>query len=176
NHRDHRGHRENQSLIKCAMLRLHLLSLAVGSVVSVVDPSTFVDNPLMPAALAAPRPPINARSVALGLAGVILICALTPYNDYALNNTFLIGNNFPLGVVMLLFGFAIAINGPISRFWPAQKFSAGEITVAFSMTLVSCALPSSGLMRYFPPSLVSPWHLGQTDREFIDLMETLHVP
>src|SRR3982751_2736699 len=134
----------------------------------------------MPSELAAPplprslRAPINRRSVALGLAGVVLICGLTPYNDYALNNTFLIGNNFPLGVVMLLFDFAVAVNGPLSRFFPNLKFSSGEITVAFSMTLVSCALPSSGLMRYFPPSLVSPFYLAQTDREFLDLFEKLH--
>src|SRR5690242_21936243 len=99
---------------------------------------------------------ITRRSVFIGLAGVILICALTPYNDYALNNTFLIGNNLPLGVVMVLFLFIVLVNAPLARFWPQRAFGAGEITVAFSMTLVSCALPSSGLMRYLPPSLVSP--------------------
>jgi hypothetical protein len=65
-----------------------------------------------------PRNPINFRSVTLGLLGVILICGLTPYNDYVLNNTFLIGNNLPIGVVMLLFLFMLLVNGPLHRFKP----------------------------------------------------------
>jgi len=78
----------------------------------------------------------------LGLLGVVLICGLTPYNDYVLNNTFLIGNNLPIGVVMMLFLFTLLVNGPLNRFKPQWALSAGELTVAFSMTLISCALPS----------------------------------
>ena len=62
-----------------------------------------------------PPPPITWRSVSLGLMGVVTICGLTPYNDYALNNTFMVGNNLPLGVVMLLFIMTTCINGPLSR-------------------------------------------------------------
>src|SRR5512133_3729969 len=104
--------------------------------------------------LPVPRPAVNLRSVLLGLAGVVFICAFTPYNDYALNNTFLVGNNLPLGVVMFLFLFTLLINGPLSKFAPQIALSSGEVAVAFSMMLVSCALPSSGLMRGFPASLV----------------------
>src|SRR5690606_10843262 len=70
------------------------------------------------------REPINWRSVLLGLIGVTIICALTPYNDYALNNTFLIGNNLPLGVVMLTFLFVVLVNGPLNRWWPGKAFTA----------------------------------------------------
>ncbi|MCC6240281.1 MAG: hypothetical protein IT448_08295 [Phycisphaerales bacterium] len=110
--------------------------------------------------------PVNLRSVLLGIIGVVFICALTPYNDYALNNTFLIGNNLPLGVVLLTFVFVVFINGPLHRFFPRRAFSAGEITVAFSMTLVACALPSSGLMRYFPSSLVMPFYHAREQNQF----------
>src|SRR5436190_10554815 len=131
---------------------------------------------LRPDALAPPRSAISVRSVALGLLGTIVICGLTPYNDYALNNTFLIGNNLPLGVVMVLFLFIVFVNAPLSRFFPNRAFTAGEITVAFSMTLVSCALPSSGLMRYFPPSLVGPLYHAQSQQEFLSLLESMHLP
>src|SRR5207248_9304739 len=101
---------------------------------------------------------------------------LTPYNDYALNNTFLVGNNLPLGVVMLAFLFALVVNGPLNRFLPKHAFSSGEMATALAMTLVSCALPSSGLMRYFPPSLISPlWH-AQGQQEFLSLLESMHLP
>lgn len=119
---------------------------------------------------------ITFRSVLLGLCGVVLICGLTPYNDYALNNTFLVGNNLPLGVIMLTFLFALLVNGPLSRFYPAWTFSSGEIAVAFSMTLVSCALPSSGLMRYFPGSLVGPFWHARGNAEYLSLLQSLNLP
>src|SRR5262245_27354802 len=87
--------------------------------------------------------PITWRAVLLGLFGVVSICALTPYNDYALNNTFLVGNNLPLGVVMIVFTVSVLINGPLSRWAPRFALTSGEMSVAFAMMLVSCALPSS---------------------------------
>ena len=33
----------------------------------------------------------------------------SPYNDYALDNTFLVGNNLPIGVVMLTFLFVMFV-------------------------------------------------------------------
>src|SRR5438093_10516293 len=132
----------------------------------------------MPEVTITQTPPraITWRSVALGLAGVVFICAFTPYNDYALNNTFLVGNNLPLGVVMFLFLFTLLINGPLSRFAPRVALSSGEVTVAFSMMLVSCALPSSGLMRGFPASLVVPFNLAGGDEEFMRRLESLNLP
>ena len=124
----------------------------------------------------APRGPVTWRSVLLGLTGVVLICAVTPYNDYALNNTFLVGNNLPIGVVMLTFLFVLVVNGPLRRWLPRHAVSGGELAVALSMTLVSCGLPSSGLMRYLPPALVSPFYHALNNRPFLDLLEQMHLP
>jgi len=114
--------------------------------------------PSSPGSVAA-RPAVNLRSVLLGLAGVVLICAFTPYNDYALNNTAFIGNNLPLGLMVLTFAFVLLVNVPLLKFTPRFAFSPGELAVAFTMALVSCTLPTSGLMRYFPPSMIAPYHL-----------------
>ena len=122
------------------------------------------------------RGPVSWRSVALGLAGVVLICGVTPYNDYALNNTFLVGNNLPIGVVMLTFLFVLLVNAPLRRWAPRHAVTGGELAVALSMTLAGCGLPSSGLMRYLPPALVSPYYNALTDRTFLDLLEQMHLP
>jgi hypothetical protein len=122
------------------------------------------------------RSPITLRAILLGLFGVVLICGLTPYNDYALNNTFLIGNNLPLGVVMIVFVVSVLINGPLSRYAPRFAFTSGEMSVAFAMMLVSCALPSSGLMRYFPASLTGPVYFSRVDAQFKEIFQTLALP
>ena len=106
----------------------------------------------------------------------MLICGLTPYNDYALNNTFLVGNNLPLGVVMLLFALAVLVNAPLSRWAPRRALSSGELTVAFAMMLVACTLPSSGLMRYFPASLVAPFWYAAGDPNLLSLLEQMNLP
>ncbi len=131
----------------------------------------------MPRASTLPgRSPVSWRSISLGLAGVLIICGVTPYNDYALNNTFLVGNNLPIGVVMLSFLFVLLVNAPLHRWLPRHALSAGELSIALSMTLVSCALPSSGLMRYLPPSLVSPFYHSISNRPFLDILESMHLP
>ena len=124
----------------------------------------------------AARGPVTWRSVSLGLFGVVLVCGLTPYNDYALNNTFLVGNNLPIGVVMLTFAFVLGVNAPLRRWRPAWAVSGSELAVALGMTLISCGLPSSGLMRYLPPALVSPFYNALTDRPFLDLLDQMHLP
>jgi hypothetical protein len=141
------------------------------------DPTRFHPKPA-PAAALYPhnRPPVSWRSILLGLLGVIFICGLTPYNDYALSNTFLVGNNLPIGVVMLSFLFVLCINAPLHRWLPRHALTSGELAVSLSMTLVSCALPSSGLMRYFPPSLVSPFYHALSNHEFLDVLEQMHLP
>src|SRR5688572_18939650 len=93
------------------------------------------------------RRAVTWRSVLLGLLAVVIICGVTPYNDLALNNSFFVGNNLPLALVLLTFFFVIVVNGPLSRFAPRYAFSGGELCVAFAMGLVSCCLPASGLMR-----------------------------
>jgi hypothetical protein len=122
-----------------------------------------------------PQRAITWRSVTLGLMGVVLICGITPYNDYALNNTFLIGNNLPLGAVMLLFLFAVLVNGPLSKWAPRYALSSAELAVAFSMTLISCGLPSSGLMRYLPPGLVMPFYQAGANGEFAAELDKMHL-
>lgn len=122
------------------------------------------------------RSAINWRSVLLGLVGVVIICGFTPYNDYALNNTAFVGNNLPLGLVVMTFLFVLLVNAPLLRWQPRWAFSSGELAVAFSMALVSCCLPSSGLMRYFPSSMIAPYHLSQGDSEYRSVMERMDLP
>src|SRR3954464_13484697 len=80
---------------------------------------------------------ITWRAVLLGIVGVVIICGLTPYNDWALENTYVVGNNLPLGVIVFLVVFALFVNAPLSYWWPDKAFSAGELAAAFSMVIVS---------------------------------------
>jgi hypothetical protein len=129
--------------------------------------------------LEAPRGPshlVTPRSLLLGLAGVVFICGLTPYNDYVVNNTFLIGNFLPVGLLLFFLLFVFLVNGPLSKWSPRLALSGGELAVAMSMALVSCSLPSSGLMRYLPNFLAYIPYQGGMQARYGQLLEQMHLP
>lgn len=119
---------------------------------------------------------ITWRSVSLGLIATCIISSIAYYNDFAVNNTFFIGNNLPLGLVMMTFLFIVLVNGPLSRWAPGQALNSGELVVAFSMALVACAIPSGGLMRWLAHAIVAPFWHAQGNAEFRDLLLRLEVP
>jgi len=110
------------------------------------------------------------RGVAAGLAGVLLISLLTPYNNYVVNNTDMIGSFLPTSVVLLLV-IAALLNGFLTRFAPCAAFSKAELTIALGMTLVACAFPAVGMMRYLPGHLVSPFYHAANDPESKKVLE-----
>src|SRR3954463_14616251 len=99
-----------------------------------------------------PSPPhrraVSWRSLSIGAVGVVFICGLTAFNDYAVNNTYLTGSALPPGVLLFFLILVLGVNGPLRKWWPSAALSEGELAVALGMVLVSCALPSVGLMRY----------------------------
>lgn len=118
---------------------------------------------------------ITMRSLLLGLLGGVALCAFAPYNDWAMNNTFLIGNNMPVGAIMLAFLFVVFINGPLSRFLPSKALSSFEVAVAFMVMLTMCALPTSGLVRYLLPNIVMPFQMALENDGYKNVIEKLSV-
>ena len=122
------------------------------------------------------RRPVTWRSLLLGLCGVLFICILTPYNDFVVNNTFLTGNFLPIGLVVFFLLVVMLVNAPLSRWAPGLALSHGEMVVALGMTLVSCAVPSSGLMRFLPAQLVGIWYHAGANNDYRVLLDDLHLP
>jgi hypothetical protein len=111
----------------------------------------------------------------MGLVGVTLICAVTPFNNYVANNTDAIGSALPTMVVFLLL-LASAVNGLLSRYAPRLALSVGEMGVALGMVLVACALPAVGLMRYLPGHLVQFHAMPAESPEFAAAVQEMGLP
>lgn len=122
------------------------------------------------------RQPVNLRSVLLGLLGVIFICGLTAYNDYVVVNTYLVGNFLPIGLILFFLAFIMLINAPLSRWAPRWAFSTAEMGVAMCMVLVTCAIPSSGLMRYLPGHLVGIWDKAGQSIDHVATLKEANLP
>jgi hypothetical protein len=119
---------------------------------------------------------VTWRSVLLGLLAILVICGLTPFNNYVMRNTDLVGNYLPAGLLTLLILFTMLVNAPLWRFAPRHALSSGELAVSLGMALVGCAFPSEGLMRYLPGHLVAYWRRASEDYEVARLMSMLGLP
>lgn len=114
---------------------------------------------------------LSGRAVIVGLCGVTILCALTPFNNFVLNNTFLVGSLLPVGVILLATLFVCVINAGVGAVRPTWALARGELLVATSLTLVGAALPSAGLMRYLPGHLVGIFNEASVNRRTAELID-----
>ena len=118
---------------------------------------------------------VTVRRVVVGSLAVVGIGAFTPFNNYVVNNTDLVGSALPTSVVVVLLLAAI-VNGLIGRVAPRWQFSVGELAVALGMALVACALPAAGLMRYLPGHLVQYHAMPAETPAFARAVEEMGLP
>ncbi len=121
------------------------------------------------------RKPVNWRSILLGLCGVVFINALTPFNNHALMNTDLVGNYLPTGLLLFFMVFLLAVNAPLAKWSPRKAFTQAEMAVALGMTLVGCALPFVGLMRYLPGHLTGLFLFASQRPEYAEVLRNSHL-
>lgn len=112
------------------------------------------------------RPAVTLRAVTIGTLLVVLLAAAAPYNDFVIANTFLIGGYLPLFVVLAIFAMVVLINAPLRWMAPQRALHSGELMTIVVMLLAACSVPTQGLMRYFLPMLVVPFHEGATNLQF----------
>jgi hypothetical protein len=54
--------------------------------------------------------------------GAILLCAITPYNDYKVGATYLAGNQFPVGAIFALLLLCAPVNAFCAWSLPGGSF------------------------------------------------------
>ncbi len=111
----------------------------------------------------ASSPPIRSgitwRSVVLGLALAGVLCAVEPYNDWVLANTFLAGNHFPIGPVAALLILS-SLNLLADRLRGRSLLTPRELAVVYIILTVAVGIPSSGLLRYVLTVAATPYYFA----------------
>mgnify|MGYP000141500594 FL=1 len=131
-----------------------------------------------PPALAAEERPrwITWRSILLGTLAAAGVCAIVPFNDYAVANTYMIGTFLPPVLVFSFFIVVVLVNAPLHRLAPRFALRGGELGVIMAMMLAACAIPSQGLMRSLLPTLIAPFFHGRNDVRFWEQFLKLDLP
>lgn len=73
-----------------------------------------------------------------------------PYNNFALNNSFISDGYLPEIALLCIVLLVLAVNPLLRRFQPALALSHPHMALLVSMLLFAAVLPSNGLLRFFP--------------------------
>ena len=96
------------------------------------------------------------RPLAIGVIGVALLCAVTPYNNFYLKGTFLYGNHLPVGALFLWLVLEQLVNPVLRRFAPRLALTGGELLLIWAMWTAGACLAGSGLWRMLAPGVAAP--------------------
>jgi len=118
---------------------------------------------------------VTWRSVFIGTIGVTVISAVTPYNDYVINNSFITGNFFPPALVLGLL-VLVGLNALLHAFVPRRALTGAETGVITAMLLVTCCVPGQGLMRGLVPLPVAMFQLGSINDTIWKAFTSLGLP
>lgn len=105
---------------------------------------------------------MKIRSILLGLLGVLFVCGASFFNDRVLRQTYLVGNSMPVSVYALLITLVVVVNPFLNRIKKGLSLTAAELAIALTITLASCPIPGSGLLRTFTSCLIMPVRYQKT--------------
>ncbi|MHC4200005.1 MAG: DUF6785 family protein [Planctomycetota bacterium] len=106
---------------------------------------------------------MTVRSILLGLAGAVTVCALAFFNDMVIHSTFFIGNFAPISVFGGLIVFLLLVNPVCSLVAKRAPLTGGELAVIMALILFACYVPGQGLMHYFATLQMMPHHYARTE-------------
>src|SRR5262245_38209241 len=102
------------------------------------------------------RPSSLGRAIGTGLAGVAVLCAVTPYSDLLLRGSSIAHNCLPIGALVLLLILTAGVNRLLARLGPRWAFTRAEILLIYVMLLVAAGIPSVGLTQCVLGVTVAP--------------------
>ena len=123
------------------------------------------------------HPKIRFSAILVGLLLVGGICAISPYNNYFLENSRLAGNHLPVGSILGLLLLVFIVNLPL-RFlrWSRRlAFTSLELTVIWMMLIVAVGIPSMGLLQFLIPCLVALRYFTTPVNDWSETLQP-HIP
>jgi len=114
---------------------------------------------------------MTVRAVILGLGGAGFICGFTYFNDAVLRQSLFVGNHMPIAVYGPLLLFLMVVNPALQaltrRFEGAPRwlrpFSGRELAVAIALSLASCCVPYSSMLRLLSNIVMLPHHHARNE-------------
>lgn len=104
---------------------------------------------------------MSARSILIGFLFAMLVAMGGYFNDFYMQQTFMVGNFLPISVIGFLIFLVLVISPLLYWIRPRFKLRVGELAVIVALPMAVCVVPSSGFLRTFTPILTMPKHYEQ---------------
>ncbi|MFA6133724.1 MAG: DUF6785 family protein [Phycisphaerae bacterium] len=99
---------------------------------------------------------MSVRAIVLGVLVAVAIAAGGYINDQIFRLNQVVGSHFPIIVFGPLIGLALLVNPLLARLGHGWKFRPAELAMIVTLAFAGCAIPGSGLMRFFSRTLGVP--------------------
>jgi hypothetical protein len=108
---------------------------------------------------------VTARSVVIGMIGVVFVASVTFLNDLAIGSrgTYFIGNLMPISVFGGMVFLTLIVSPLLGRVSRRLVLSAREWAVVLALVLFACCVPGRSLMHLFSNVLMMPHHHARTE-------------
>lgn len=122
--------------------------------------------------MTADRQPRRAtlRAILIALGSVGFLSWITPYNDYDLQNTYIAGNLFPMGAMVVLLLLALVVNPILSKVAPQQRFSPAELGLIWCVIAIASGIPAAGFLRYMLPAQAGLVYYATPENHWLEQM------
>lgn len=90
------------------------------------------------------QPGLTWRACAAGIAGVAILCVVTPYLDLVQQGSGIVANHLPIGVMFLFLLWLVVVNPLLRALRDEWAFTRSELAVFLIMLLVASSIPSMG--------------------------------
>jgi len=110
------------------------------------------------------------RAILIALVSVGCLSWITPYNDYDLQNTYIAGNLFPIGAMVVLLLLALVVNPLLSRVAPQRMFSPAELGLIWCVIAIASGIPAAGFLRYLLPAQTALVYYATPENHWLEQM------
>ena len=118
---------------------------------------------------------VTFRSIFIAIVCIIVICAISPYNNYLTGAAWIAGDQFSIGVIAILSIIVLIVNVLLRKFIPKKALTTGELVTIWCMMAIIASFPSSAFERYFPGPLASLTYFATPENEWETLLQP-HIP
>lgn len=102
------------------------------------------------------------RALSIGLLFAMLLALGGHFSDHYMQQTYLVGNFFPISVIGLLLALVLLVSPALRLLRRRWGFSGAELALIVLLPLAVCVVPGSGFLRTFTYALVLPEHYEQS--------------